>query len=157
MIESLNWQNNTQSDINIACANLNRIEYRTANLNIAISSFVVISNAVIKYLVISLCKEIGFTTKTMMVFYERKIILAMQFMNSIVIILLMGAKLDFMPLIGKLFMGDYRDFTEKWYRVIGSIFVTTTIFFIFGPIIEIIVNYALEKWYFFRDQGICCG
>lgn len=61
-------------------------------------------------------------------------------MNTIVIQVLMGAKLDFMGSIGKRFNGKYRDFNHDWFIKIGSIFVTTMIANIFNPFIDLTIQ-----------------
>lgn len=73
----------------------------------------------------------------------------MQMINTIVLILLMGAKLDFIPIINQVFNGSYRDFTYQWYREIGSIYVTTMIILMFQGVIELIIQVIqlrIKKW-----------
>lgn len=135
------------------CTEFHKLEAVTQNLNIYISFFIFVSNMIIRHLVITLCTKIGFKTQTWMVFYERKIILAMQFINSIMIMLLMGAKLDFMGAVGERFNGDYRDFTSGWYRVIGTVYITTMMFYMAYPFMEITIDYVLRKWTYWSDQG----
>lgn len=79
----------------------------------------------------------------------------MLFMNSIFIIVLMGAKLDFMEFlkIGSIFDGKYRDFERDWYNVIGSIFLVSMIVYAVNPIIDFIMTTLSFKVGKASDQG----
>ena len=107
----------------------------------------------------SLVQKIGFKSKTDEVAYQRLVILATLFMNGILIITLMGAKLDFMGLlkIGSLFDGNYRDFEREWYNVIGSIFLVSMMIYALNPIIDLTMTQAFKKLYAAMDQGKLWG
>lgn len=100
---------------------------------------------------------IGFKTKTDEIYWQARMILFMQFINTAIIILLMGAKLDFMPWIGKFFDGSNRDFTFVWYRIIGSIYVSTMIIFSFQGVIEVVVQILKQKLSRAYDQSRLCN
>jgi len=97
--------------------------------------------------------KIGFKTKTQEISYQKIWIQTMQFMNSVVLIVLMGAKLDFIPVVGNIFDGSHRDFTACWYDKIGSIFVVTMAIYIINPFIELIVTLMTQKIFLWYDQG----
>lgn len=59
------------------------------------------------------------------------------------LIVLMGAKIDEIYSTGWLFRGAYEDFSEEWYVVIGNFFISTIAFYTYYPFGE----YALEVFY----------
>lgn len=96
-------------------------------------------NYVVRTTIEYLCDKIGFKTKTKSLNFKCKFIFAAQFINSVIIIVLLGANLSFIPFFGKLFNGMYRDFTHPWYDIIGSVFIITMAILAVSPIIELIV------------------
>ena len=67
-------------------------------------------------------------------------------MISIFYLLLLGAKLDFIPLIGSYFKyGKNRDFTREWYQDLGSVYVFRMLLMVISPIKKIIQTKAISK------------
>ena len=70
------------------------------------------------------------------------------------IFLLLGAQLDFIPVIGPLYFkgGRHRDFTYEWYKEIGGYFVTKMFIMSLGPVIVFITEPLKQKfgWLKFR-------
>lgn len=56
-----------------------------------------------------------------------------QFCNTALIILIVNAKLDFMPSWSPIFNGDYDDFTTEWYRQIGVSIILTMLIGVVSP------------------------
>lgn len=56
-----------------------------------------------------------------------------QFVNTALIILIVNAKLDFMPSWSPIFNGEYEDFTTEWYKQIGVSIILTMLIGIFSP------------------------
>lgn len=66
--------------------------------------------------------------------------------TSIFYLLLLGAKLDFMPVIGNYFSkGKNRDFTHDWFFDLGSIFINRMVILTIFPIQETIKAPVMRK------------
>lgn len=105
--------------------------------------FIVVGNQILQFFINILSEKIGFKTKTWEVYWHGRIIILVKFVNSAIMILLMGARLDFVPVIGRIFNGTNRDFTYDWFRLIGSIFVTTTMLFSIQGFTGLITHYVV--------------
>lgn len=78
--------------------------------------------------------------------------------TSIFVILILGAKLDFVPIVGKyLKAGKNRDFTWEWYMEIGCLFIFRMLILAINPLIEVTMANPVRKikQYLFLRKG--CG
>lgn len=67
-----------------------------------------------------------------------------------IIVILLGAKLDFLtqiPLLSDNFNGKYRDFSQGWFKTIGSVFLVKMTFMIITPIMTFIVEILFKLQY----------
>lgn len=93
----------------------------------------------------------------MHVTYVRIFINILQILNSLFFQLLQSANLEFVPVVGKYFDGDYRDFNDKWYKQKAPIFIATVMFQMLSPFVTIVINYAWLTLYKWMDQGKLFG
>ena len=64
--------------------------------------------------------------------------------TSIFYLLLLGAKLDFMPLIGSYFTkGKNRDFTWHWFFELGSVYINRMVMLVISPILNSIIAWVM--------------
>lgn len=133
------------------------IGLKTGFLSSGAGVFVCIMNLILTTVIISVCEIIGFKSHSMRIYYSRVFILIIYYFNAVILITLMGAKLDSFPKIGYIFDGQYKDFTEEWYGVVGVIFISTLNFYVYWPIMEWVMEHAWVKVYFWQDQGKWCG
>ena len=51
----------------------------------------------------------------------------------------------------EVFDGKYRDFTEEWFTVIGTVFITTLGFYMAYPVLELTLDYVYIWAYRWSD------
>lgn len=77
--------------------------------------------------------------------------------NSIFLILFLGAKLDFIPILGQYFRdGKNRDFTYIWYKEIGAIFISRMIILLIQSFIPTVKTRIMNclNWIYFKQNCI---
>ena len=98
--------------------------------------FITVCNAIWKILVIWIIGMLNFKKKSEEALLQFVYLVSTTAFTSIIVILLMGAKLDFIPLIGQYLKdGENRDFTWDWYKEIGGIFILRMIVLCLSPLI----------------------
>lgn len=98
-----------------------------------------VTNYAFKSIITYMSEKIGFKEISKIMNFKLYIFFVYQFIYSTLIILMMGAQLDFVPFIGDIFEGKERDFTNKWYISTGRIIVTNMLLQIVFPLVDILI------------------
>ena len=100
------------------------------------------SNTLFRYLLMFIFAKVGFNTVTQEMKWVKWGVFLVSFINSAMVILVMGAKTDYdwvdehdQPLL----KGKYRDFTTEWFANNSSILVSNLLFNIISNIMEYVV------------------
>ena len=87
---------------------------------------------------------IGYDSHTIEARSTKRWVFALTFFNSSIVILLMGANMDKIPILDqRLFTGRFRDFTDQWYVLIGSQIVLNSVGDLVSPFIDYLVNHVI--------------
>mmetsp|Transcript_19443 Transcript_19443/g.29890 ORF Transcript_19443/g.29890 Transcript_19443/m.29890 type:complete len:148 (+) Transcript_19443:2188-2631(+) len=119
-----------------ACQDINDLRSLTYYYSVMSGFVISLTNFFFRFAIIYIIKSIGFETITEETVKIRLFVFAVQFFNSGILILLIGANIDFLPKINVLLHGPYSDFTSDWYKNIGNTIVTNMMFTAVYPIIE---------------------
>lgn len=109
-------------------------------------AFIGVLNAVQNKLARFIIGIMHFTTRS----EEKTVIFAVSFFltafTSIFYLLLLGAQLDFMPVIGNYFSkGKNRDFTWDWFFELGSLYINRMLLLVIFPITETVKAPIMKK------------
>ena len=131
------------------CENYARITTKADVINFIISKAIVVSNILIRLIVILILEKTGSKTESKMTFNISLSVFFFTFMNTGILLLLSNANLKSQG-INILDKGTYSDFNTNWYLLTGDILVQTMILNSFTPMITIIVNILkfkiLDAW-----------
>lgn len=135
-----------------ACVDYEDLKFWVNGIKIIVTGFMTGCNVISKYLIMWMISVLGFqkkTTEAQMNFIYLFVITTFQ---SILIIFLLNAKLDFVPYIGDYFKdGKMRDFTWDWYKEIGGVFILRMIIMSINPLTQIVAPGWIKKakiWWF---------
>lgn len=139
-----------------ACHQYDNVKWWTDYIKIIAGGFITGANTISKMVIIWIISVLGAKSKTYEAIGTFVYLFAVTAFSSIFIWLLLGAKLDFMPIIGEYFKdGKFRDFTWDWYKELGGLFILKTIIMTFGQlsfISEGLIQNA-RRWWFNRNAA----
>ena len=118
-----------------------------------ITVIIVVLNYVFKSLVIYMMNRIGFTMQSRIILNIATFVFLSQYANTGLILLLANANFENTPLDFINIRNQFSDFTNDWYRQVGSTIVQTMIIQIFIPIGTLLLNMFLIWLRKFRDSG----
>lgn len=101
-------------------------------------------NFVIRILVISLIKKIGFNQESQVTAEIVSTIFVSQFINTGLMLVITNAKIRFQYL-PSVFRGSYTDFTDQWYVQVGSQLTQTMLVAAFMPYITFVIAYSIKS------------
>ena len=146
--------NNDTSEI---CKEYSDLKFWVKYIKLVVTIFMSVCNALSKKLILWIISMLNLKKRTEETLYSFIYLLSVTAFTSIFVILLLGAKLDFVPIIGRFFTtGTNRDFTWEWYLEIGGLFITRQIVLSIGPIIETVSAYPADwvKKFMFKRKGL---
>ena len=91
------------SKIDIECNDYYNLKWWVGKILYIVTAFVTVVNGITKYFTIWIISMLGFKFKTVESKWNFVFLLSFTAFASIFVLLLLGAKLDFMPIIGKHF------------------------------------------------------
>lgn len=133
-------------------------DFRTDSvfLGLEITLIIITLNAILEEVIDYFICRLGYDSHTEEANKVKKYVFANTYFNTAVVILLMGANLD-LPIVGHVFQGLYRDFTDQWFVVIGSQIVLNALGDIVSPIISYFLGWLFMQFDHCIDQKRCCG
>lgn len=115
-------------------------------------------NTISKILIMWIIRKLNFKKRSSEAIANFIYLLSTTAFTSILVILLLGAKLDFVPIIGRYLKdGKNRDFTWEWYMEIGGLFIVRMIILTMGPLIEICTAIPIKKALQLNFKRKCFG
>jgi len=99
---------------------------------------------------------IGFNTETERLSKTTTVTFAVQFFNTAILLLLVGANWSEQPITFWLTGGQFSDFNEIWFRSIGNTICGLMWVNAFFPIIEAIGYFGLRLFFRLLDRGCSC-
>jgi hypothetical protein len=120
------------------CEEYSHLSKQVKYIKLIVTLFMSVCNAVSKKLIIWIIGLLNLKKKSQEAFLNFVYLGSITAFTSIFVILLLGAKLDFVPIVGQYLKdGKNRDFTWEWYMEIGGLFITRMIVLTIGPLIEV--------------------
>lgn len=120
------------------CSEYSSLKNKIKYIKLFVTIFMSVCNALSKLLIMWIIKLLNFKKKSSEAISNFIYLLSVTSFTSIFVILLLGAKLDFVPFFGQYLKdGKNRDFTWEWYIEIGSFFIYRMILLTIAPIIEV--------------------
>ena len=121
-----------------------------------ITLIITVINQVLTAVSISLITWIGYDTHSEMLTKITNGVFAAQFFNTAILILLVYANLDEVDEnAGKLLDGQFRDYSPKWYTLVGNNIVQTMFINAFMPIITETIPVVVSGLKRCVDRGFC--
>ena len=121
-----------------------------------ITLIITVINQVLTAVSISLITWIGYDTHSEMLTKITNGVFAAQFFNTAILILLVYANLDEVDEnAGKLLDGQFRDYSPKWYTLVGNNIVQTMFVNAFMPIITETIPVIVSGFKRCVDRGFC--
>lgn len=125
-------------EIENKCGEYYDLKFKIKYIKLIVTIFMAGCNAISKKIIMWIITMLNFKKKSHEAIYNFYYLLSTTAFTSIIVILLLGAKLDFIPFFGKFLKdGKNRDFTWEWYMEIGSFFIYRMMLLTIGPIIEV--------------------
>lgn len=146
---------NTKHSIHDKCSEYYNLKWQVKYIKLFITIFMSVCNAISKKIIMGIIKLLNLKKKSSEAISNFIYLLSVTAFTSIFVILILGAKLDFVPIFGKYLKdGKNRDFTWEWYMEIGSFFIYRMIILTMGPIIEVVTATPVKKLlqYIFRRK-----
>lgn len=103
----------------IGCKQINDFNTDAGYLGIEITLVIVTLNAILEEVLEFVVEKVGLDSKSKEANSVRFYAFIMYYFNSAIVMFLMGANLS-IPIIGHWFQGQYRDFSDQWFVIIGS-------------------------------------
>ena len=120
------------------CEEYSLLSKQVKYIKLIVTLFMSVCNAVSKKLIVWIIGLLNLKKKSQEAFLNFVYLGSITAFTSIFVILLLGAKLDFVPIVGQYLKdGKNRDFTWEWYMEIGGLFITRMIVLTIGPLIEV--------------------
>lgn len=121
-----------------------------------LSYVLAIINFILRTICIMLVDWIGFNTETERLSKTTTVTFAVQFFNTAILLLLVGANWSEQPITFWLTGGQFSDFNEIWFRSIGNTICGLMWVNAFFPIIEAIGYFGLRLFFRLLDRGCSC-
>ena len=119
-----------------------------------ISVIITVINQVLTLVMIKLITWIGYDTYSEMLTKITNGVFVAQFFNTAILILLVYASLgEVSPRIGTLLNGEFRDYTPRWYTIVGDNIVHTMAINAFMPIITESISNGIRLVQRCYDRG----
>lgn len=115
-----------------------------------------IINFILRTICIALVNWIGFRTETEKLSKTTTVTFIVQFFNTAILLLLVGANWAEQPVSFGLTGGQFSDFNELWFRSIGNTICGLMWFNAFFPIIEAFMYFGLRLLFRILDRGCNC-
>lgn len=127
-----------QHKITAECKDYSDLKFKVKYIKLVVTVFMGVANALSKKLIMWIIRLLNFKKRSSEAIANFVYLLSTTAFTSIFVILLLGAKLDFVPFFGKYLKdGKNRDFTWEWYMEIGGLFIYRMILLTIGPMIEV--------------------
>ena len=137
---------NNKHSIHDKCSEYYNLKWQVKYIKLFVTIFMSVCNALSKKLIMWIIRLLNLKKKSSEAISNFIYLLSVTAFTSIFVILILGAKLDFVPIFGKFLKdGKNRDFTWEWYMEIGSFFIYRMIILSIGPIIEVAVATPVKK------------
>ena len=119
---------------------------------------IVVTNYISRFFVVKIITWIGYKTQTGLNKAYTNVILATQFFNSAIILLLIDSNFNDsgIPFLGLIFKGNYYDFDSNWYKNMGGIIEYTVAYIAIWPIIEFVCYYSIKLLLRLLDWRTLC-
>jgi len=126
-------------------------------LSQVVSISIVVINIILRTIMLSLIKWIGYHTESDQTGAIMTSIFIVQFFNTAILLLLTNANTSYAGLGFLPFEGMYPDLTFEWYNDIGSSFIMTMTTAAIFPIIEFCIAMGMKVTFKFLDRGCKCS
>ena len=113
-------------------------------------------NFVLRTVCIIVVKWIGYGTETEQLTVTTTVTFLVQFFNTAILLLLVGANLSEQPITFWLDGGQFSDFNTAWFRSIGNTIVSTMYINAFFPVLEALAYWGLRLLFRIMDRGCSC-
>lgn len=128
------------------CKEYNSLKNWIKLTKLIVTIFMAVCNAISKKIIMWIIRLLNFKKRSTEAIANFIYLLSTTAFTSILVILLLGAKLDFIPIIGRYLKdGKNRDFTWEWYMEIGGLFIMRMIILTIGPLIEVFSYIPTKK------------
>lgn len=118
-----------------ACDEYANLKYWVNGIKIIVTGFMTCCNVISKLVIMWIIQKLSMKKKSTEATFNFIYLVVVTSFQSIVIFLLLNAKLDFIPYFGKHFKnGKMRDFTWDWYKELGGLFIMRMIVMSLNPL-----------------------
>lgn len=127
---------------------------------LAISYFISAYNSILPKICIILVDWVGYATESLRLKKATYVTFYVQFINSAFLSLISFADMSEQPIsfglpFGYFVRTNFPDFDSGWFRSVGAVFVTSAIFNIYYPILEVTGFWGLRVFFRCLDYGCC--
>lgn len=140
-----------------ACTEYEDLKWWVNGIKIIVTGFMTACNLVSKLVIMWIIQQLHVKKKSTEATMNFVFLLVITTFQSVLIILILNAKMDFIPKFGKYFKnGKMRDFTWDWYKELGGLFVMRMIVMSINPLTTLPVagpvKFLKKKW--FKDGPV---
>jgi hypothetical protein len=121
-------------------------------MNYLISLIIVSFNYILRTIIIGLIKWIGKKTYAKQYQMTFEVLFVSQFINSGLVLFLVTFNFEdsrLQSFAGKIFNGEFKDFTETWYEKVGSVYVQTLFVIGLSPVIDCALKITLARYKYY--------
>jgi hypothetical protein len=144
------WNNETISYP--ICEEYERKSTKTMLVTQTNSKVIVVTNVVIRHVIIFIMERAGFQTNSKMKFYICFYVFLFTLTNTGILILLTNANLKSQ---GIDINGTYSDFNANWYLISGDILTMTMLINSITPAVSVLINAIIKSLKIKIDQAKC--